>query len=105
VNILLDACVPAPVRRFLANHFTATAQEMGWGTLKNGELLRAAEGHFQVLVTADQNLRYQQNLTGRTLAIVVLPTNDWTVLREMAATIEPAVSNIRPGEFVEILQR
>ncbi len=78
---------------------------MGWGTLKNGELLRAAEGHFQVLVTADQNLRYQQNLTGRTLAIVVLPTNDWTVLREMAATIEPAVSNIRPGEFVEILQR
>ena len=75
---------------------------MGWGNLKNGDLLRAAEGQFDVLITADQNLKYQQNLQNRRIAIVVVPTNDWTVLRTMTDVIGSVLLNLQPGAFVEI---
>jgi hypothetical protein len=73
VRILLDQGTPVPLRRVLAAHEVATAYEMGWATLDNGELLRAAEAEFEVFITTDRNLRYQQNLTGWRLAILVLP--------------------------------
>ena len=102
MKVLLDACVPQPLRRFLLPHEVKAAQEMGWGNLKNGDLLCAAEGQFDVLITADQNLKYQQNLQNRRIAIVVVPTNDWTVLRTMTGVIGSALLNLQPGAFVEI---
>ncbi len=75
MKVLLDACVPRPLRKFLTDHSVHTAQEMGWGQLKNGALLREAEIQFEAFITTDQNLKYQQSLAGRKLAIIVLPTN------------------------------
>ena len=75
-SILFDTCVPRPLRNCLAGHNVRRAQQQGWGGLKNGELLRAAEvDGFEVFVTSDKNLSYQQNLSGRQIAILVLPTN------------------------------
>jgi len=102
MNVLLDACVPRPLRDHLAGCKVRTAQEMGWGQLKNGDLLRAAEAHFDVFVTSDKRLKYQQNLAGRKLAILVVPTNDWTVLRAMTDTVLAAVRKLSSGEYSEI---
>ena len=66
-----------PLRRALTSHAVSTAYEMAWTELDNGALLKAAEGQFDVLITTDRNLRYQQNLVGRQLAILVLPTTSW----------------------------
>jgi hypothetical protein len=76
MKILLDECVPRPLRKLLVGHETSTAQEAGFGGIENGELLRRAEGRFDLFITADKNLRYQQNLTGRKIAIIELPTPD-----------------------------
>lgn len=75
---------------------------MGWGRLKNGELLASLEGRFDVFVTSDRNLRYQQNLAERAVAIIILPTNDWPVLRGMASGIATAVDRATPGSITEI---
>jgi predicted nuclease of predicted toxin-antitoxin system len=81
VRILFDQGMPAPLRQSLTAHAVSTAHEMGWSTLANGDLLDAAEGQFEVFVTTDQNLRYQQNLSGRQLAILVLPYASWPKLQ------------------------
>lgn len=78
-----------------------TVYEKGWATLTNGELLAAAEGSFDAFVTTDQNLRYQQNLGERRLAILVLPTTSWPRLQVHAAAIAAAVVALRPGELLE----
>jgi hypothetical protein len=101
VLILLDQGTPVPLRRALPDHSVVTAYEKGWATLTNGELLAAAEGSFDVFVTTDQNLRYQQNLTGRRLAVLVLPTTSWPRLQLHAAAIATAVAALRPGELQE----
>jgi hypothetical protein len=102
VRILLDQGTPAPLRRaFIAGHLVATAHEQGWDTLTNGELLDAAEKSFDVLVTTDQNLRYQQNLSGRRLAILVLPTTSWPRLQPHEAVIAAAAVALRAGELQE----
>ena len=69
MKILLDECVPSPLRKLLAGHECYTAQEMGWKSIKNGELLALAEGKFDLFITADQGLAYEQNLRGRRIAI------------------------------------
>lgn len=103
-TVLLDTCVPRPVRNGLSAHNVRRAQEQGWGTLKNGELLNAAEqSGFDVFVTSDKNLQYQQNLKDRVIAIVVLPTNDWSTLRSRMTEIANAVDTIQPGEYQEVL--
>jgi predicted nuclease of predicted toxin-antitoxin system len=81
LRILFDKNVPVGVRRFLFNHQVHTVVEMGWpDQLENGELLKVAEeSGFDVLVTSDQNIRYQQNLAGRKLALVVLGSNIWPI--------------------------
>jgi hypothetical protein len=81
MRILFDHGTPAPLRRALTAHSVSTAYEMGWTELDNGALLQAAEAEFDVLITTDQNLRYQQNLSGRRLAILVLPTNEPLICR------------------------
>ena len=102
MKVLLDACVPRPLRKYLTDHTIHTAQEMGWGQLKNGALLRQAETEFNVLISTDQNLKYQQKLVGRKLAILVLPTNDWPLIRSKADVIAVKVAGLQPGDFVEL---
>ena len=102
MKVLLDSCVPRPLRQFLGGHQVSTAQEVGWGHLKNGDLLSRTEGSFDAFVTADKNLVKQQNLKGRTLAILVLPTNDWARLRSFGEKIAALLGGIGPGEYVEM---
>jgi len=102
MKVLLDACVPRPLQKFLPDHTVQTAQEMGWGELKNGALFKEAELQFDAFVTSDQNLKYQQNITGRKLAILVLPTNDWPAIRTKTEEIAARVSGLKPGDFIEL---
>lgn len=102
MKILLDACVPRPLRKFLSNHQVSTAQEMGWSALKNGALIAAAEKQFDVMITTDQNIKYQQNLKDRVLAILVLPINDWPTIRSHVVEISAAADVLKPGDFVEL---
>jgi hypothetical protein len=95
LKVLFDVNVPRRLRGLLLDDEVSTAQEEGWATLENGELLRAAEqAGFDVMITADQNIAYQQNLSLRNIAIIVLPTNDWSVLKyaghEISAVIHAA---------------
>jgi hypothetical protein len=83
-----------------------TARQMGWDTLLNGDLLRVAEeAGFDVLVTADKNLVYQQNLRGRKIAIVFLGRNRWSILQPVIPQIAAAVNGASPGSytFVDVL--
>ncbi len=75
---------------------------MGWTGTKNGELLRRAEAEFDVFVTADQNLRYQQNLSGRKLAIIIIPTNQVRAVVALLPAIEDGLMKAQPGTFLEI---
>lgn len=78
MRILFDQGTPVPLRDALAGHTVSTAYEMGWSTLDNGALLTEAEtAQFDIFITTDQNLRYQQNVQGRRVAILVLPTTRW----------------------------
>lgn len=102
MRILLDECVPWPMRRVLQGHECTTAQKRGWGGVKNGDLLRLAEPEFDLFITSDQNLRYQQNLASRRLPILVLSTNDLRRLLAAEPAIRMAVSCIQQGHFVEL---
>ena len=102
MRILFDQGTPVPLRHALAQHAVDTTFERGWSKLKNGELLRAAEGLFDLFVTTDQNLRYQQNLTGRQLAIFVLPTTNWLEIQRHQAVVVEAVNTMQVGEFREL---
>ncbi len=99
MKILLDECVPWPMRELLTGHDCITAQQRGWGGVKNGELLRLAEAEFDLFITTDQNLQYQQNLAGRRLPILELSTNDIRRIRAAAKLIQSTVASLRPGDF------
>lgn len=94
--------MPQPLRSRLTEFEVSTAQEMGWGRVKNGDLLQRAEGVFDVFLTADQQLKYQQNLTGRRLAILVLSTNRWPKVRARTPEIIAAIQSLLPGDYVEL---
>lgn len=102
MRILLDECVPWPMRRLLTGHECTTAQKQGWGGVKNGDLIRLAEGEFDLFITSDQNLRCQQNLAGRRLPILVLSTNDLRRILASEHEIVAAVVSMRQGQFVEL---
>jgi hypothetical protein len=102
VRIILDENVPFGVRRMLAPRQVTTVQQAGFRGLQNGALLAALEGAFDVFITADKNLRYQQNLTGRSLAIVELPTNRWPLLRPLEAKILKAIDSYQPSSYVTV---
>jgi len=105
MRILLDECVPRPLRRHFAGHDVCTIREMGWAGKKNGELLAlmAADG-FEVLLTVDQNIRYQQNLVAAGVAVVVLvaATNRLADLLPLPPSALAALAAIKPGDLVEI---
>jgi predicted nuclease of predicted toxin-antitoxin system len=102
MKILFDHGTPAPLRHQLPGHEIATAYEMGWARLSNGDLLAAAEKAFAVFITTDKNLRYQQNLAGRRLAILVLPTTSWPEIQKHTNQIVAGVAALQPGDFVEL---
>ena len=102
MKILLDESVPRLLKLSLPQLDISTVQEMGWAGIRNGELLRRAETQFDVLVTADQNVRYQQNLSGRKLAILVLPSNQVPVVIQLIPQVETWVATIQPGSVIEI---
>ena len=101
MRIVFDKNVPVGVRRFLSKHEVRTFVEMEWRPqLENGELLKAAEASgFDVMVTSDQDIIYQQNLTGRKLALVVLGSNIWPVVRDHEAAITAGVDAATPGSY------
>jgi hypothetical protein len=103
VRVLFDQGTPAPLRKLLPGHEVATAYERGWSTLKNGELLTAAERDgFEVLVTTDSNLKYQQNLASRTIALVVLSTTSWPRIKAAAERVAAAVAAASPATYAEV---
>ena len=102
MRIVFDQGTPAPLRRALSGHTVATAFELGWSSLANGDLLREAEAQFDLLITTDQNLRYQQNLAGRRLAILVLPTTSWPEISQHEGEIVAAATSLKPGEYREL---
>ena len=103
MRILFDQGTPAPLRNALTGHLVETAYERGWSILSNGELLDEVEAaSFDLFITTDQNLRYQQNLRVRIVAILVLPTTRWPVIEQHTAEIIAAIDSIQPGEFREL---
>jgi predicted nuclease of predicted toxin-antitoxin system len=102
MKILFDQGTPAPLRHALTGHTVSTAYEMGWASLANGDLLDAAERGFDVLVTTDQNLPYQQNLKGRRLAILILPTTSWPKLKDRLREVEAALAALEPGSVTRL---
>jgi hypothetical protein len=102
VRILFDQGTPVPLRSLLAEHGVSTAFELGWATLSNGDLLAVAEGQFDVLITTDRNLRHQQNLSGRQLAVLVLATTSWRRMEAHRDEIVRAVASMVPGEYREL---
>ena len=102
MKILLDECVPWPMRKILAGHECQSPQSAGWSGIKNGELLQRAEVAFDLFITSDQNIRYQQNLAGRRIPILELSTNDLRRILAAAELIQSSVATIQPGEFRQL---
>ena len=103
MKILFDVNTPATLARSLRGHQVTRAGQLGWQRLENGILLDAAEkAGFDVLVTCDQNLRYQQNFTDRKVAVVILSTNHWPTMRPVAARIASVVDFMRRGQVTRV---
>jgi hypothetical protein len=101
--ILFDHGTPRGIARFLPGHTVTRARQHGWDRLSNGDLLAEAEPRgFDVFLTADKNIRYQQNLAGRQIAVVVLSTPQWPVVRLHATKIAAAVTAATRGSYVEV---
>ena len=102
MKILLDECVPWPMYKLLTRHECKTAQQMGWSSLKNGDLLKQAEETFELFITSDQNIRYQQNLAGRKISILELSTNNLRRIEQSAALIRSTIEAMQQGDFVSL---
>ena len=106
MRILLDQGTPVPLRRHLLSHQIETAYERGWGSLQNGELLNQAEANgFDVLVTTDQNLKYQQNLDSRRISIVVITTTSWPRIQQSVVAVVDAIDSATAGSYTEVTIR
>jgi hypothetical protein len=101
--ILFDHGTPAPLRSFLRGHTVKKTQDLGWDMLNNGELLRAAEeAAFEVFLTTDKNIRHQQNLAERVIAIVVLGNSRWPLVQRHVDRVVAAVNAAKPGTYIEV---
>jgi len=101
--ILFDNGTPRGLARFLIDHTVEEARARGWEELANGELIDLAEqAGFAVMVTTDKNIRYQQNLKARKIALVVLEHSQWPMVKLVAATIVNAINAAAPGSYVEV---
>jgi predicted nuclease of predicted toxin-antitoxin system len=103
MRVLFDQGTPKPLGRFLQGHTVSTAAQEGWHQLQNSELLDAAEAAgFDLLITTDKNLRYQQNLRGRKIAIIVLSKQQWPQLRAHVGLVVHAVNAATPSSYTEV---
>ena len=101
--VFFDECVPQPLRKLLLTQNIKTAQEMGWARLKDAALIsKAEEAGFKVFVTCDRDLRHQQNLRNSKIALLVLSTNYWPILRKQYRLIDSALVLIQPGQCIEL---
>ena len=91
------------MHRLLTNHTCTSVQAQGWSGIRNGDLLQRAEGEFDLFITSDQNIRYQQNLAGRAIAILELSTNDLRRVQAAVSLIEAAITDIEPGEVKQLI--
>jgi predicted nuclease of predicted toxin-antitoxin system len=103
LKVLLDENMPHQLREHLPNYDVSTAVYVGFGGFTNGDLLQAAEAAgFEVLLTGDLSIEYQQNLTGRKIAIVSLSANSWRIVRHHVQTISEAIGKSSPGTFLRV---
>ena len=106
MKLLLDECLPQRVRYFFieAGHECETVRDAGFSGKENGELLALAEENFDALITIDKNIRYQQNLTGRNIAIIIIraTSNDLDDIQPQIPRALAALKTIRPGQVVEV---
>ena len=103
MRILFDQGTPQPLRHHLSGHAVETVLDLGWSQLANGALLSQAEqAGFDVFVTTDQNLSYQQNLAGRQLAIVVLKSTSWPKIQLQLSIVKQAIDAAVAGTYIEI---
>ena len=104
MRVLLDECLPRRLKADLPDHEVRTAQEEGWSGMKNGTLLQAASGRFDVLLTVDRNIPYQQNLRGLQIGIlaIVAPSNRLVDLRPLMAQVRQALLKIRAGQVMRV---
>jgi predicted nuclease of predicted toxin-antitoxin system len=102
MKIIFDENVPLPLRQFFPAHTVTTVQQEGWAGVENGEIIALVDERFDVLLLADKNLRYQQNLLNRKIALVELPTNRWPVLRQIAPLIVRAVELAKPSSYTVV---
>jgi hypothetical protein len=105
LKIILDENVPSGLCPFLAPHLVTTVQLEGLSGFHNGESLSKLEGAFDIFITADKNLRYQQNLSRRAIAIVELPTNRWPEIREIQSKILEVIDDCQPGTYRPVSAR
>lgn len=99
MTLIFDENVPWPLSRHLTSHTVTSVQREGWTGIQNGALIEKIDGRFDVFLLADKNLRYQQNLAGRKIAILELPTNRLPMLEKMLPQIIAAVERSRPGGY------
>ncbi len=102
MKILQDECVPWPMHRLLIGPECRTAQQCGWGGIKDGRLLQRAENEFGLSITSDSNLRYPQNLAGRKIAILELSNNKLRRIETAVDTLRASAQSINPGEFRQL---
>lgn len=103
MRILFDQGTPVPLRQYLTEHSVITTYEEGWSNLSNGDLLKSAEAKgYEIFVTTDQNLRYQQNLSERQITIVVLLSTSWPKIRTQIDKICCVINAIELGDYAEI---
>jgi hypothetical protein len=104
MRVLLDECVPRGLRAELPGHEVTTVAEAGWAGVKNGALLQLAETRFDVLLTVDRNLEYQQSFSGLTIAVIVIdaPSNDITILRPLMRAVLGALAEPQPGTVTHV---
>ena len=104
MKILFDQGTPLPLRAFLCNHDVFTLNYLGWSELANGQLLNKAQSeNFACLVTTDQNLKYQQNLSTRQIALFVLSTTNWNRIKLRAFAIAGEIDKLTPKAYVEFI--
>ena|ERR1700731_4083146 len=103
MRILFDHGTPSPLSSFLTDHTVKKTKDLGWDMLSNGELLTAAEtAAFEIFLTTDKNIRYQQNLVNRIIAIVVLSNSRWPVVKLHVNRVVAAIAAAKPGSYTEV---
>jgi predicted nuclease of predicted toxin-antitoxin system len=102
MKILIDESLPRYLKQVLTDHDAKTVQEMGWSGVTNGALLELAENDFEVFLTADKNIRYQQNLKDRQLAIVEFPSNKLSVVKRLEYDLKTILEQITTGDYVAL---